>query len=219
MALIDTPTERTTAATDAILALLALGCGLYLLWFGQSDPWKAGLWAGIFGLLALSAVLGAVAHGFKMSAKTNARLWQPLNLTLGLIVGLFVVAIIYDLWGLPAVRWTLPLMIGVGIAFFAVTQMIPDTFLVFVVYQIGAMLFALVAYGWLAINQQLAGAGLMAAGILVTMMAAGVQAGQSVSFTFIWKFDHNGAYHLIQMAGIILLTAGLRATFLAANQF
>ena len=81
------------------------------------------------------------------------------------------------------------------------------------------MLFALVAYGWLAINQQLAGVGLMAAGILVTMMAAGVQAGESVSFTFIWKFDHNGAFHLIQMVGIILLTAGLRATFLAAVQF
>jgi hypothetical protein len=219
VALIDTPTERTTAATDALLALLALGCGLYLFWLGQPDPWKAGLWAWMFGLLALSAALGAVAHGFKMSAKTNAMLWQPLNLALGLAVGFFVVAVIYDLGGLPVVHWTLPLMIGVGLAFFAVTRMFPDTFLVFVVYQIGAMSFALVVYGWLAINQQLAGAGLMAAGILVTMLAAGVQAGKSVSFTFIWKFDHNGAYHLIQMVGVILLTAGLRAAFLAAIQF
>jgi hypothetical protein len=92
--------------------------------------------------------------------------------------------------------------------------MIPDTFLISIVYQITAMLFALVAYGWLAINHQLSGAGLMAAGILVTILAAGVQAGQSVSFTFIWKFDHNGAYHLIQMVGVILLTAGLRSSFL-----
>jgi hypothetical protein len=190
-----------------------------LFWLGQPDPWKAGLWTWIFGLLALSAALGAIVHGFKMSAKINALLWQPLNLTLGLTVGFFVVAVTYDLWGPPVVRWTLPLMIGVGLAFFAVTRIFPGTFLVFVVYQIAAMFFALVAYGWLAISQQLTGAGLMAAGILVTMLAAGVQVVKSVSFTFIWKFDHNGAYHLIQMLGLILLTAGLRAAFLTIIRF
>jgi hypothetical protein len=50
----------------------------------------------------------------------------------------------------------------------------------------------------------------MAGGILITIAAAGVQAGKLFAFTLIWPFDHNGAYHLIQMAGIVLIVAGLR---------
>jgi hypothetical protein len=51
---------------------------------------------------------------------------------------------------------------------------------------------------------------MMVAGILTTIAAAGVQAGKLISFTFIWSFDHNGVYHLIQMMGIGFLLAGLK---------
>jgi predicted ferric reductase len=80
------------------------------------------------------------------------------------------------------------------------------------------MLFALGAYGWLAINNQLPGAGWMAAGVLVTLIAAGVQAlwkGQARPLTFIWQFDQNGLYHLIQMVGVVLLLVGLRIGLLS----
>ena len=43
--LIDSPTERTTSATDVILALLALGCCLFVLRVGRREPWKARVWA------------------------------------------------------------------------------------------------------------------------------------------------------------------------------
>jgi uncharacterized membrane protein len=43
--LIDSPTERTTAATDALLALLALSSIFYLNYFRQNDPWKVSLWS------------------------------------------------------------------------------------------------------------------------------------------------------------------------------
>ena len=76
------------------------------------------------------------------------------------------------------------------------------------------MLFALGGYSWLAAGGHLEGAWLMVAGILVTMMAAGVQAANVGSFTFIWQFDHNGAYHLLQMMGVGLIVAGLRAVLL-----
>ena len=56
---------------------------------------------------------------------------------------------------------------------------------------------------------------LMAAGVLVTLIAAGVQASGAVSVTLIWQFDHNGLFHLIQMVGVVLLVAGLRAALLA----
>jgi len=184
-----------------------------MLQIGQADPWKAGLWAWAFGLLALAAALGAIAHGFKMSPAANLRFWQPLNLALGLVVALFVVGVVYDLWGLAAAQTVLPVMLAMGVAFFGVTFVFPGIFLIFIFYEAAAMLFALGAYGWLAVNGHLSGAGWMAAGVLVTLIAAGVQAlwkGQTRPLTFIWQFDQNGLYHLIQMVGVVLLLVGLR---------
>ena len=212
---IDIPTEQTTAATDALLALLALAGFFYLGSIGQADPWKAGLWSWTMALLALAAVLGTVAHGLKMSPETNRLFWHPLNLALGLTMALFVVGVVYDIWGLPAARRVLPVMAGVGVVFFGITLAIPDTFRIFIVYEGLGMLFALGAYTWLATAGRLPGAGWMAAGVLVTMIAAAIQARGPVSVTLIWPFDHNGLYHLFQMAGLLLLLTGLRAALLA----
>ena len=214
IALIDSPTERTTAATDALLAILALGSAVHLRSIGQDDLWKMNLWSWALGLLAVAAALGTVAHGFKMSVATNGYIWQALNLALGLVVALFVVGVTYDMWGVAAARRALPFMIGVGLLFFGVTRLISGAFLTFIIYQAVAMLFALGVYGWLAVTGQLTGAVLMVFGVLITMIAAGVQASKVVSFTLIWPFDHNGAYHLIQMVGVLALMGGLRSAFL-----
>ncbi len=214
MKFIDIATEQTTAITDVILALLALGGTLYLRQIGQSDPWKANLWAWAFGLLALAAGLGAIAHGFQMSETVNQWFWRPLNLALGLVIALFVVGVLYDLWGLPQAQRALPIVIAMGIVFFGVTLVRPGSFMVFIIYEAIAMLFALGAYGWLATTGRLAGAGWMAAGVLVTIIAAVVQAswnGQDNPLTLIWQFDQNGLYHLIQTVGVVLLLVGLRA--------
>ena len=49
----------------------------------------------------------------------------------------------------------------------------------------------------------------MATGIFVSIIAAGIQANKSVFLTFIWRFDHNGIYHLVQIVGLMLLLMGL----------
>jgi hypothetical protein len=54
----------------------------------------------------------------------------------------------------------------------------------------------------------------MAAGILVSILAAGIQAKKSICLTLIWQFDHNGIYHIVQMLGLILLLVGLRRSLL-----
>jgi hypothetical protein len=51
----------------------------------------------------------------------------------------------------------------------------------------------------------------MAAGVFLSIVAAAIQAKQSTSIRVIWEFDHNGIFHLVQMAGLVLLLAGLRA--------
>jgi hypothetical protein len=215
---IDIPTERTCAVTDLLLALVALGCVLYLARIGLArDPLKTKIWIAAFGLLAFAAGLGAVAHGFKMSAQLNRRLWQPLNLALGLAVAMFVVGVIYDRWGPAAARRALPVLLAVGVAFFAVTLLVPGTFLVFILYEAAAMLFALVVYLLLAVGGQLPGAWAMVAGVAITIVAAGVQASSGLRVKVIWEFDCNGLFHLIQIGGVLVLILGLRIALLAGS--
>jgi hypothetical protein len=215
MNLIDSPTERTTAATDGILAIIGLVALVYLQQIGQHMPWKMNLWSWTCGLLMVGAALGALTHGFKISPKIKDRLWILLYLSLGLTVACFTVGAVFDIWGIDAARQTLPIMFLVGVAFVGLTLIWADSFLIFIVYQAAAMLFALGGYLWLALAGHLEGAWLMVAAILTTLLAAAVQASQAIVLTFIWKFDHNGVYHLIQMVGLVLLILGLRASLLA----
>jgi len=211
MEIIGIPTEQTTAATDALVAIIAAALAVVLFMEGgRSDPTKGRIWSAAFGLLAVAAALGAIAHGFQMSERTNELIWMPLNLVLGVTVALFVVGAVYDLRSFSLPRLLLPILLAVGVAFFVVTVLIPGSFLVFVVYETIAMLFALVVYIVLAARQTLRGAAMMAAGVLVSIVAAAVQATGTVRFTLIWDFDHNGAFHLIQMVGLVFLLIGLR---------
>ena len=214
MEFIDIPTEQTSSVTDAVLAIMAVAAAIYLLQISQKARWKTTLWVCLFGLLALASVLGTIAHGFKMSIALRTYLWYPLYLSLGLLVALFTVAVVYDVWGEATARRLLSIMVGIGVGFFGMTLVWSDSFLVFIVYEVVAMLFALGGYLWLVYRGRLEGARLIAAGIIVTIIAAGIQASHAVSFTFIWALDHNGIYHLVQMVGILLLVAGLRKTIL-----
>ncbi len=211
----NTPTERTTAATDTLLAIIALVSSLYLRQLGQAQPWKLGIWVWAFSLLAIVAALGAVVHGFKLPDNLKTYIWYPTYLLLSMLVSLLMVAATYDVWGQATAQRLLPPLIGVGVIFFVATLIWPNTFAVFTIYQAVTMSFALGGYVWLALGDSLTGAWWMVAGVLVTVIAAGVQAGQSVSFTCIWPFDHNGVYHLIQMVGVLLLVVGLRAAFVS----
>jgi len=212
------PTELTTAATDVALGVSAIGCASHLLRFRENDRWKVRLWCWVFGMLAVAALLGAVAHGFVWSARLWDLLWQPIFLLLGLTVALFVVGAIYDWLGLEAARRTVPSMVFLAVAFFVITRLVSGSFLVFVLYEAVAMLFALVVYGVLAARKATRGMSLMLLGVGLNIVAAAIQATQAVTFTLIWPFDHNGVFHLVQMVALVVLFAGLRSSLSAASQ-
>ncbi len=212
MELIDIPTEQTTAATDFVMAVLATMCVVYLCRIGQPDVFRRNLWAWVFGLLAVSAAIGAVAHGFKMSAEVNNLLWQPLNLLLGMTAALFAVGAVYDMSGRRTAQRALPVMLAVGAVFYGVTAVFPDNvfadkFLVFVIFEMIVMLFALGVYCTLAIRGRLDGAGLIAAGILITIAVAAVQATGTIHLTVIWEFNDDGIFTIMQPTAIIVLAA------------
>ena len=78
-----------------------------------------------------------------------------------------------------------------------------------IVFEGAALAVALAAYAQLAADGALDGAGLMAAGDLVSMAAAGVQTVKRLRFKWVWEFDHNGIFHLLQTAGLMLLCQGI----------
>ena len=90
------PFERMTALTDMLLGILA---SYFAVQLAQFTGFKSEVWSWIFGLLAFSSVLAAFAHGFEMTQKTNECMWMPLNLSLGIVLGLFVVGSLFDLGG------------------------------------------------------------------------------------------------------------------------
>jgi len=209
--LIDDPREQTTAATDALIAVIALRYALQLRGLRPSDPWKAGLWSATFAGLSLAGGLGAVVHGLALSERARAALWRPLFLCLGAVVALFAAGATRDGWGEPAARRALPPLLLAAAGFFGLSQRLRRGFLVFVVYEAVAMLFALGVYVRLARAGRLDGAELMAAGVLLSILAAAVQASPLEITVLGIPFDHNGLFHLVQIAGLPLLAAGLRA--------
>jgi hypothetical protein len=203
------PTELTTAATDAVLAIMAIAALCLIRRRRAVDPWKVDLWNRLLALLATASVLGAVAHGFDLSRETADLLWQPLYLLLGLVVALFVVAAVRDRFGESAARRALPWMIAAGVGFFALTRMVSGSFVVFIAYEAVAMLAALLLYVDAALRPRVAGAGVMALGVGLNLVAAAVQQSPAELVIAGLPFDHNGLFHFVQMAALIVLTLGV----------
>ncbi len=214
MSIIDIPTEQTTALTDLLMGLVAVGgfISLYRLRFHTNQP-KLNIWLFAFGFLAVASLVGTVAHGFAISPRLYFWLWQPINLALGLAIAMFVTGAVFDLWGETISRKVQMPMIGAAIIFYLITVLIPGTFLTFLAYEAIAMLFALAGYFYLAIRGKLKGAWWMVAGILITIVAAIIQAAGKDGIVIFWGLDHNGVFHLIQMFGVLALLFGLQISF------
>ncbi len=214
MNFIDIPTEQTTAATDFILGILAVWSAYKIYKAGHhTSPVKARIWKWVFILLALAAFFGAIAHGFQMDERINFILWQPLNLALGLGVSLFAAGAILDLRQGSMPKGIVPGLLALGVIFYFITVLIPGSFLVFIIYEAVIMLFALTAYFVLALRHKLHGAWWMVSGVFISIIAAVIQATESVNVKMIWEFDHNGIFHIVQMIGIVALLNALLIDF------
>ena len=209
MRLVSDPSELVTAATDALLALECLGVAAVLRRLRRGDRWRMDLWCTVFVLMAAASVLGAVAHGWDLPEAVRNALWKPLYLALGVLVALFGVGAVHDLRGRAAARRLLPGAVATGAGLYVLTEILDGAFLVFVVYQASMMAAALGIYAHLAWTRRLRGAGAICLAILVNLAANAVQASSLSIRLGGWTFDHNGLYHLIQMAAIAVMALGL----------
>lgn len=214
MQFIDIPTEQTTAITDLLLAIITGYVIASIYRSGKKvDVNKTRIWIAAFGFLFIAATIGAIAHGIKMSPFLNNLIWQPLNFFLGMAIALFASGVIYDWNGFNLPRTLFVILIVSGILFYAITLFVPGSFIVFILYEAIAMIFSLVLYIYLWTRKKFPGSKLMAWGIFVTLIAAAVQSINGISVTLIWEFDNNGLFHIIQIAGILLLHKGLLTEF------
>lgn len=203
------PIELTTSVTDAVLAI---ECILIIAWLWRpqiNDRSRARLWCWVFGVLAFSSLLGTIAHGFELSEATRKVLWKPLYLCLGILVALFLVGAVYDWRGRAVAGRLVPWAIGLGAAFFALTQLGSGAFRVFAYYEAGALICALAIYVFLAATRRLRGAAVIAAAIVLNLAAAGVELSH-ISATLVFPFNNNGIFHLVQMVGAVTLGLGVR---------
>ena len=212
--IIDSPTERTTAATDLLLAAQGFIWAWYIPTIGDNVPWQATIWAWAWALIGLGSFLGAIAHGLKMERKPYIRTWRGIALILGLAMGLFSVAGVYDLLGEAVARQFLPIGILISLGFFCFTFFGPETFLVFIVYEAVILILAVLTYSWLGLTGQLPGAWLMVVGVILALIAAVIQAKESLTMTFIWQFDWNGIFHLMQLLSNAVVLLAIRMNYL-----
>jgi hypothetical protein len=202
------PTELTTAATDAAMGVLSLVLLRRLASVPTPLAWTRAVWAWVFRLFATASLLGAVVHGLALAEAIRSLLWLPLYLALGLVIALFVVGAVSAWRGERSARMLAPWAIACGTAFFAASQLLGGAFVIFLAYEAVGMLIALGIYGVLAVRGA-AGARAAAAGIALTMVAAGVQA-SSLQVRLVVPFDHNGLFHIVQMAAVVVVARGVK---------
>jgi len=80
---------------------------------------------------------------------------------------------------------------------------------VFVAYEAAVLSAALAMYLHLSLTRRLSGAGLVATGITLSLVAAALQA-SDLTLRLVVPFDHNGIFHLVQMIRIVVVARGVR---------
>lgn len=209
-------TELTTATTDAALAVACLICFVLLLRLRVHHEWKRPIWASVGALLALGSTIGAIVHGFEWSEHTQLFLRRSLFPILGIAVGMFVVAAIADWRGREQARVAVPWAVAAGAASVVLPFVSNLGFRLFVIYEAVGMTAALFIYIRVWRGAARSGAGLIAAGIALTLLAAGVQASDA-RVTIGWAFDHNGLFHAIQLIAILVMARGIRLTLTTSD--
>lgn len=207
------PTELTTAATDALIALVCAIGYVSLQRLAVRDVFKKRIWSAVFALLGLGSAIGAIFHGVVLADHVNVALRRSLFPILGLAVAMFVVGAIADWRGSERARRVLPVAILAGLAALALPFLSGLGFRLFVAYEAIGMIAALLIYVGLW-KRDHPGAATIAAGIVLTLLAAVVQT-STLSVTIIWPFDHNGLFHLVQIGALVVTAAGVRQSLTA----
>ncbi|MFZ5825775.1 MAG: DUF6962 family protein [Bacillota bacterium] len=200
--------QPTAALTDLLLALTAFA----MAWGALRHSVRTGSrrtrwWSLGYGLLGLGAFLGFLTLGFRTGLEPL--FYYVSRLSVGIAVLAMLTAVVESLVSPAAARRWRWLFLLAFVAYYGAT-LAGGSFLVFILYSGTALVATLTLelYRWLGRRE--AGAGWMALGMALSILAAVLQAAK-LSFTLVWTFDHNGVYHLVQTVALFFLYRGVTA--------
>ncbi|WP_152453635.1 hypothetical protein [Microbulbifer sp. THAF38] len=209
------PTEQVSSITDLILAVSALLIFIYFIRSDFQPDWKRNVWLCFYALLFAGALLAAFIHGVETSQYLRIGLWYILFIFLGLFLTTFTLAVINDLLGECYSKKAFPYILLAGFLFFVLAVLKTNGFLMFVAYQALIMVPVIIGYAWLGWTDRLPGAWYMVLGGIFSFTAVIFQVRTAVEFTFIWTFNHNGIYHMVQTVGVLFFFIGVKKSFQA----
>ena len=196
--------EPVTLLTDYLLGALSAGLAVQMARRGPRA--SRGWWASALACSAIAAFCGGTYHGLLpwMPPAISATLWK---VTLAAIGGASLSAAVATAsQHLPAssqaaVRWIAAIKLAAYLGW-----MLADPKFVFAIVDYSAaFLFVLGAHLWAWKRRADRSALVVAAGVLVSFLAAGIQAAGVAPHE---SFNHNDLYHVVQMLGTWLLYKG-----------
>jgi len=195
--------EPMTFVTDILLAAWAAGLGGRL--FGQDRHPERRLWAAGLVCTAAAALLGGVWHGFSPSWGEAAVtvIWRLVLLLIGAADTLFGLAVVRYALGDP---WRRRLAGGllVKAGAYLLLIVVYDGFWLAVLDYVPTLLLIL---GLEFVRLSSAEARWLCAGVVLALIAAGVQVG---GLDLHPRFNHNDLYHLLQGGALYLFYRGGR---------
>jgi len=198
--------EPMTVATDYALGVLGLVLG-NRLWKSSGPEGLSGrLWAGMLLAMAVAAFAGGTSHGFadRLGVTGNWALWRLTVWSIGIASLCIVAATARFAFSTIVGRWVTALF-AVQFAIYAVWMVWHDDFGYVILEYVSAMVLVAAVSLWRWFGHGWSGGPWVVGGILVSFLAAGVQMS---GFALHEHFNHNDLYHVIQMAGFILLYRG-----------
>ncbi len=196
--------DPVTTLTDYLLAVLAAWLGARLLKRSSGSRART-LFATSFWSIGLAAFAGGTWHGFGSYLGDGASifLWKITVLAIGATVFLFLAASAYASLRARA-RRILLMMAIVQLVAYAAWMVRHDAF-IWVIANYLPQIAAVMVLQLVQMYRGAAGAGWLVVGLLVTLAAAAIQASGVALHR---HFNHNDLYHVVQMAGMVLLYRG-----------
>ena len=210
--------EPVTMLTDYLLAVLSLYWAFLLNRQGKrTQQLCIRFWAMALGMLALAAALGGTSHGFKFyfNETQNTLIWKMTVYATGLASFFMLLgAIRAGTFGI--LRFGFSLAAVFKFAAYAVWMIKHDDFLYVMMDYVPAMCIVIAFQIREVMQRKNSSAWWIIAGILLSFLAAGVQAS---GLTLHEYFNHNDFFHVLQMVATYWLFRGVSLLQDASDDF
>ena len=197
-----------TVFTDLLITILAGYFAIKLINLADNQLLARSYWGWAMVALAIGALLGAISHGVGpyFSDELKGIIWKLTIVSIGLTAVLMLIGTTHHLAPKSVVKWVLVIIISSYIIYLAVILK-DDRFIKVISYYLPIMILITIAMLISKFILHNSGSGLIALGLMISFIAAGVQMN---GFTLHKHFNHNDLYHVIQLVGIYFIYSGAR---------